>query len=73
MYPGFMQLTAFMAMNADRHRDAFRAQFQNLADGDDEKAAVHRRFYDEYFAVMDLDAAFYLDTMNRVRADLTQA
>ena len=66
VYPGFMQLTAFMAMNADRHKQAFQSQFQNLIDGEDEKVATHRRFYDEYLAVMDLDAGFYLDTIRSI-------
>jgi polyhydroxyalkanoate depolymerase len=66
VYPGFMQLTAFMAMNADRHKQAFRSQYQNLIDGEDEKVATHRRFYDEYLAVMDLDAEFYLDTIRSI-------
>ena len=66
VYPGFMQLTAFVSMNLDRHVDAFRSQFYNLVDGDADKVAVHRRFYDEYLAVMDLDAAFYLETIRSI-------
>ncbi len=66
VYPGFMQLTAFMSMNLDRHSKAFRAQFDNLVAGATEKVAAHRKFYDEYLAVMDLDAAFYLQTISQV-------
>jgi poly(3-hydroxybutyrate) depolymerase len=69
VYPGFVQLTAFMAMNLDRHRAAFRSQFDNLAKGDLVKAAAHRTFYDEYMAVMDLPAEFYLQTVQRVFQD----
>lgn len=63
VYPGFLQLTAFMSMNPARHLEAFRSQFYHLVDDEPDKVAVHRRFYDEYFAVMDLDAAFYLETV----------
>lgn len=66
VYPGFMQLTAFMAMNLDRHSRAHIDQWQSLATGDTEKSEVHRAFYEEYFAVMDLPAEFYLETVERV-------
>jgi polyhydroxyalkanoate depolymerase len=66
VYPGFMQLTAFVSMNLDRHLKAHGTQFDNLVAGDSERAAVHRRFYDEYLAVMDLDAAFYLQTISKI-------
>ncbi len=66
VYPGFMQLTAFMAMNLDRHARAHLSQWENLAKGDDEKAQLHRAFYEEYNAVMDLPAEFYLETVERV-------
>ena len=66
VYPGFMQLTAFISMNMDRHVKAFTNQYDNLYARDEDKAAVHRRFYDEYLAVMDLDAAFYLQTVRKV-------
>ena len=66
VYPGFVQLTAFMAMNLDRHKAAFRNQFDNLAKGDLAKAAAHRNFYEEYFAVMDLPAEFYIETVQKV-------
>ena len=66
VYPGFLQLTAFMAMNSERHQDQHRLLYQLLADGDGEKAAPIREFYDEYFAVLDLTAEFYLETIDRV-------
>jgi poly(3-hydroxybutyrate) depolymerase len=69
VYPGFMQLTAFISMNMDRHVNAFVSQYDNLYAGDAEKAAVHSKFYDEYLAVMDLDAAFYLQTVRKIFQD----
>jgi poly(3-hydroxybutyrate) depolymerase len=66
VYPGFLQLTSFMAMNADRHINAHMAQLRRLYAGDADGAAAHRRFYDEYFAVLDLPAEFYLETVERV-------
>jgi polyhydroxyalkanoate depolymerase len=66
VYPGFLQLSAFMAMNMERHIRAFARQYENLVDGDDKATSAHRAFYDEYFAVMDLSAAFYLQTVNRI-------
>jgi poly(3-hydroxybutyrate) depolymerase len=66
VYPGFLQLTSFMAMNADRHINAHLAQLRRLFTGDKDGAAAHRRFYDEYFAVLDLPAEFYLETVERV-------
>ena len=66
VYPGFMQLASFMAMNADRHVDAFRTHFSNLMGGDLEAARKHREFYDEYLAVMDMDAGFYIETVDAV-------
>jgi poly(3-hydroxybutyrate) depolymerase len=66
VYPGFVQLTSFMAMNADRHMNAHLAQLRRLFSGDTEGAAAHRRFYDEYFAICDLPAEFYLETVVRV-------
>ncbi|MDO9706881.1 polyhydroxyalkanoate depolymerase [Paracraurococcus lichenis] len=66
VYPGAVQLAAFMTMNLDRHLKAHREQFWALHDGDLAKAMLHRRFYDEYFAVMDLPAEFYLETVSRV-------
>jgi len=66
VYPGFYQLASFMAMNADRHINAHLAQFRRLFAEDAEAAASHRKFYDEYFAVADLPAEFYLETVARV-------
>jgi poly(3-hydroxybutyrate) depolymerase len=66
VYPGFLQLSSFMAMNVDRHLDAHVNQFNNLVRGDGESSEGHRRFYDEYLAVMDLTAEFYLQTVDRV-------
>jgi poly(3-hydroxybutyrate) depolymerase len=66
VYPGFYQLASFMAMNADRHINAQLAQFRRLFAEDTEGAASHRKFYDEYFAVADLPAEFYLETVKRV-------
>jgi poly(3-hydroxybutyrate) depolymerase len=66
VYPGFVQLTSFMAMNADRHINAHLAQLRRLFAGDTEGAEAHRRFYDEYFAICDLPAEFYLETVVRV-------
>ena len=66
VYPGFMQLNAFMAMNMDRHMKAHSELYKNLAEGDVEKADVAKKFYDEYFAVLDLTAEFYLETVELV-------
>jgi poly(3-hydroxybutyrate) depolymerase len=66
VYPGFTQLAAFMSMNLNRHVKAQLDLFCHLANGEDEKAAAIRKFYDEYMAVMDLPAEFYLETVRRV-------
>jgi poly(3-hydroxybutyrate) depolymerase len=66
VYPGFLQLSAFMGMNLDRHISAHFGQFRSLVGGDHISAEAHRRFYDEYGAVMDLPAEFYLETVQRV-------
>ncbi|MEM8790581.1 MAG: polyhydroxyalkanoate depolymerase [Pseudomonadota bacterium] len=66
VYPGFLQLSGFMSMNLDRHMDAHIDQFNNLVKGDGDSAEAHRNFYDEYMAVMDLTAEFYLQTVERV-------
>ncbi len=63
VYPGFVQLTAFMAMNIGRHRKAHMELYQHLAQGNIEKADPIKTFYDEYFAVLDLAAEFYLETV----------
>ena len=66
VYPGFVQLAAFMSMNIDRHVKAHRELYENLARGEEEKAAQTKAFYDEYFAVLDLTAEFYLETVKLV-------
>ncbi|MEO3471776.1 polyhydroxyalkanoate depolymerase [Roseomonas sp. CAU 1739] len=66
VYPGVTQLSAFMSLNIARHIAAHETYFRNLAGGEREAAEAHRRFYDEYFAVMDLPAEFYLETVERV-------
>ncbi|HSF91391.1 MAG TPA: polyhydroxyalkanoate depolymerase, partial [Paracoccaceae bacterium] len=66
VYPGFLQLSGFMSMNMDRHVDAHMNQFRHLIQGDGDSSDAHRRFYDEYMAVMDLTADFYLQTIERV-------
>jgi poly(3-hydroxybutyrate) depolymerase len=66
VYPGFVQLAAFMAMNIERHLKAHRDLYDHLANGDLEKAKVTKAFYDEYFAVLDLSAEFYLETVRLV-------
>ena len=66
VYPGFVQLTAFMSMNIERHVKAHRELYEHLADGDIEKAEMTKAFYDEYFAVLDLAAEFYLETVRLV-------
>jgi poly(3-hydroxybutyrate) depolymerase len=66
VYPGFVQLAAFMSMNIDRHVKAHRELYENLANGEAEKAAITKAFYDEYFAVLDLTAEFYLETVRLI-------
>ncbi len=66
VYPGFLQLTGFMTMNLDRHVDAHKQLFRHLVHGDGDSAEKHRDFYDEYLAVMDLTAEFYLQTIDTV-------
>jgi poly(3-hydroxybutyrate) depolymerase len=66
VYPGFLQLSGFMAMNYERHATAHQEFYQHLVDGDGEPAEKHREFYDEYLAVMDLTAEFYLQTVETV-------
>jgi hypothetical protein len=65
VYPGFLQHTGFMAMNPDRHATSHYDYFQDLIKGDNESAESHRKFYDEYNAVLDMDADYYLETINR--------
>lgn len=66
VYPGFLQLAGFMAMNLDRHVEAHYQMFLHLVQGDGEPLAAKRRFYDEYRSVMDLPAAYYLQTIRKV-------
>src|SRR5262247_1116560 len=66
VYPGFLQLSGFMSMNLDRHLGAHREMFVHLVRGDGDSAQKHREFYDEYLAVMDLAAEFYLQTVETV-------
>ena len=69
VYPGFVQLAAFMSMNIERHLKAHRELYENLAKGENVKAAQTKAFYDEYFAVLDLSAEFYLETVRLVFQD----
>jgi polyhydroxyalkanoate depolymerase len=69
VYPGFIQLAAFMSMNMERHVKAHVDLYGHLLDGNTEKAAVTRDFYDEYFAVLDLSADFYLETVEWIFQD----
>jgi poly(3-hydroxybutyrate) depolymerase len=66
VYPGFLQLTGFVSMNLDRHVDAHKRLFDNLVKGDGDMVEKHRDFYDEYLAVMDLTADYYLQTVDLV-------
>lgn len=66
VYPGFLQLSGFMAMNFDRHVMAHFEMFRHLVAGDGDSAEKHRDFYDEYLAVMDLTAEFYMQTVDTV-------
>ena len=69
VYPGFVQLGGFMTMNLDRHVNAHLLQFSNLVKGDGDSARQHRAFYEEFMAVMDLPAEFYLQTLKTVFQD----
>jgi poly(3-hydroxybutyrate) depolymerase len=66
VYPGFLQLSGFMSMNLDRHIDAFHDYFNNMVKGDADSVRQHETFYNEYLAVMDLSAEFFLQTIERV-------
>ena len=66
VYPGFVQLSAFISMNRTRHENAFKDYYRQLVDGDFDRADVTRVFYEEYLAVADLAADFYLETVARV-------
>lgn len=73
VYPGFVQLSAFMSMNLQRHVESLRQMRQHLADGNHADAAHTREFYEEYFAVADLPAEFYLETVQKVFQDYALA
>lgn len=66
VYPGLLQLSSFMSMNAEKHSKAFRDQIMAVAKGEASEHNAHNRFYDEYLAVMDMTAEFYLSTVERV-------
>ena len=66
VYPGYLQLSGFMAMNLDRHVNAHVDMFNHLVKGDGDSAEKHREFYDEYLAVMDLTAEYYMQTIESV-------
>jgi poly(3-hydroxybutyrate) depolymerase len=66
VYPGFLQLNSFISMNLERHMDAHKRLFKNLVKGDGDLVDKHRDFYDEYLAVMDLTAEYYLQTVDLV-------
>ena len=66
VYPGFVQLSGFMAMNFDRHMDAHWDYFEHMVEGDGDSAEKHREFYDEYLSVMDMTAEFYLQTVDEI-------
>jgi len=66
VYPGFLQFAGFVAMNPNRHMESHVQYYNHLVEGDGESADAHRRFYDEYNAVMDLPAEYYIETVERV-------
>jgi poly(3-hydroxybutyrate) depolymerase len=69
VYPGFLQHSGFVAMNPDRHLTSHYDYFRDLIRGDDDNAEAHRQFYDEYNAVLDMPAEYYLDTIKTVFQD----
>ena len=69
VYPGFLQHTGFVAMNPDRHASSHYDYFKDLIKGDGASAEAHRKFYDEYNAVLDMDADYYLETIKTVFQD----
>ena len=73
VYPGFLQLSAFVQMNPLRHAQAYRSYWFDHVRGDAEAIAAHEKFYDEYNAVLDMDAAYYLDTVRTVFQDTALA
>ena len=66
VYPGLLQLASFISMNAERHSQAFSDQIMNVAQGEAGDHDKHNKFYDEYLAVMDMTAEFYLSTVERI-------
>jgi len=66
VYPGFLQLSAFMSMNMPRHIRAHLDLFEHIRKGEEEKAEANKKFYDEYFSVSDLPAEFYIETVQKV-------
>ncbi len=73
VYPGFLQVIAFLGMNPARHLRSHMQLYRNLVDGDEVSAAITKAFYDEYFAVLDMDAEFYLQTVKTVFQDFALA
>jgi poly(3-hydroxybutyrate) depolymerase len=71
VYPGFLQYTGFVAMNPNHHAKSHYDYFQDLIKGDDASTEAHRKFYDEYNAVLDMDAGYYLDTIKVVFQDFS--
>jgi len=69
VYPGFVQVAAFMRMNPERHRAAFRRLYDDIVAGNEERVVATKAFYDEYFAVLDLTAEFYLETIAAIFQD----
>jgi poly(3-hydroxybutyrate) depolymerase len=69
VYPGFLQLMAFMSMNPDRHAESFKKLYEYRISGETEKADAIHDFYEEYFAIMDLSASYYLETIQKVFMD----
>lgn len=66
VYPGFIQLSGFMSMNLDRHVGSHMTFYKHLVQGDDDSSEAHRKFYNEYLAVMDITSEFYLQTVDVV-------
>jgi polyhydroxyalkanoate depolymerase len=73
VYPGFLQVLAFLSMNLERHVNAHRDLYAHLVAGEDERAQALASFYDEYFAVQDLTAEFYLETVKSIFQDFALA
>lgn len=69
VYPGFIQLNGFLAMNFDKHIDVLHRQFDNMVVGDEDRVVAHKAFYEEYLSVMDLLAEFFLETVQTVFKD----